>query len=236
LRQAAGPVPVCGGERIERNHRVKKYIAILGVALSFAASASAEKEADTTVYGLHLGEKLSLPECQRVLDKKNKATNTYDEDPGPAICFQRRWMDSPVLRQAAAPPDTPFVTAHIQIKFPSSNRPQIGVIPVQYIFGQVIDGNLEEVAISTCGLECQDEALAMLKEKYGEPSSVRDENVENQLGAVFVLRQADWLEFSNLKVSLLGFDSTLHEGLIRIMTLKGFDFRYPQRQATGPKL
>jgi len=120
--------------------------------------------------------------------------------------------------------------------FPPKDRPEI-IVPIDHIWGQVVDENIEYITIPTCGLDCQDAALAMLNEKYGEPSSFTEENKQNRFGAVFISHFAEWSQFKNLTVVFHGTRGQTDEGIIYIMTNKGQDFLLKHEQQTqGPKL
>jgi hypothetical protein len=186
------------------------------------------KETDTTVFGIHLGEKLSIPECKRA--KYPVGNSPYDLVNTSAVrCF---WRDD----AGTVKPNAPVVTAGVTILFPTKDQPEI-IVPIDHIGGQVVDDNLEYVTIPTCGLDCQDAALAMLKEKYGEPSSLTEENKENRFGAVFTSHFAEWSQFTNLTVVFHGTRGRTDEGIIYIMTDKGQDFLLKhQQKPQGPKL
>lgn len=196
-------------------------------------AATQSKEAATTVFGMHLGEKLSLPECKRLKQPPSQPLSGYEDYPVgyPSMhCFER--SDA-----ATTKPDAPLGTTTVSVFFPVGEEPQIGGFGVLFISGWVIEGNLETVDIRTFGVDCQDGALAQLKEKYGEPSSLREENKQNRMGAVFTAHVADW-QFTNLTVSFHGIDEELNEGHILIMTNKGraFVLDLAERNKTGPKL
>jgi hypothetical protein len=232
-----------GGGRIPRMASIARtaitisILCFLTSGLSFSQSeqhgttaASQSKKADTTVFGMHLGEKLSLPECKRM----KKPIIQYDEyyaDGDPQMqCFKRD-------DAATTKPDAPLGTTAVSVYFPVSEEPQIGGFGASFVSGWVIEGNLETVDIETIGVHCQDGALAQLKEKYGEPSSLREENQQNRMGAVFTAHVANW-QFTNLTVSFHGIEEELDEGHILIMTNKGraFVLDLAERKKTGPKL
>ena len=133
-------------------------------------------------------------------------------------------------------PNAPVVTTGVNILFPTGGQPEI-IVPIYNIRGQVVDENLEYVTIPTCGLDCQDAALAMLKGKYGEPSSLTEDQKQNRFGAVFASHSAEWSQFTNLTVVFHGTRGRTDEGIIYIMTNKGQDFLLKhQEKPQGPKL
>jgi len=189
------------------------------------------KEANPTVFGIRLGEKLSIPECKRS-NPKNLLPGYYDSLYTSAIrCYERD-------DARTAKPNAPIVSARVDILFPTEEIPH-SVTFFDSISGQVVDGNLEYVTIVTCGLDCQDAALGMLKEKYGQPSDLTEEDKENGYGAVFTSHLAVWSQFANLRVEFHGTRGHTDEGIIYIMTSKGHDLlleRAKQQTQTGPKL
>jgi hypothetical protein len=203
-----------------------------------ATPATKTKEADMTVLGIRLGEKLSIPECKREQDR----TFPYGFGivPPSFICFQRRDVRT-------TEPNAPVDTDAVAILLPDKDRPLVFYSDeVVYetnrraaIVGQIVDGQIEAVTIYTVGFQAQDAVLAMLKEKYGEPSSFEEKSKENAFGAVFSSHLVQWLEFTNLKVV---FEATLERtdiGSIDIMTIKGAKYLSEQAQQkiqAGPKL
>lgn len=213
---------------------------------------------DMTVYGMRLGEKLTIPECKRAkkpvrllpglpiiyLDYYDSGSSAIASISGLSVtdrCFAR-------ADAAAAKWGDPLGTTRVAIFFPEGDRPQF-VVPIGSVSGQVVDGKLESVTIATCGTDCQDETLAVLTEKYGKPHTFEDENKQNKFGAVYTSHKAAWTFLSvnqlsadvsaALIVSFRGTTETLDEGRIDIMTQKGLDFavkQIDQETRVGPKL
>jgi hypothetical protein len=176
-----------------------------------------------TVFGLHLGEKFALPECERDESAEwlhlppSYITSTE------VLCFM--WEEFRVPPETK--PNTAVINHTVTVLFPDQARPPHAK---GFLWADVIDGNLEGVVIFTAGLESQDYWLAQLDEKYGEPASIRGVQEENTFGAVFTDVEAEW-HFANLVVQLGGADTK--EGIIHIFTNKG---RPVPKPPAGPKL
>lgn len=195
------------------------------------------KEGDTTVYGLHLGDKFSVPECQREgggipteWDKGTPQNYPYLMRT-PVFCFKWELLDKIPL--ADIKPNTPVVTDEVKIIFPEDAHPKfLAGFADDFMLGGVIDGNLERVLIYTGGLDHQYYWLAQLKEKYGEPTSLKEVNEENGFGAVFASLVAKW-RFTNLQIKFEGTAGTTDTGSIEIMTNKWHPI--PETRV-GPKM
>jgi hypothetical protein len=153
---------------------------------------------DMTVFGIKLGQKLTLAECP-------KDASGYDlvirQD-----CFQ--------LLSAK--------TENVEIHFPIRNMPEMLSAP--RLVALIIDGNIEGVSFSTRGIQSQNADLQRFKDKYGEPTRLVPAQVQNRMGAKFETFTALWL-FPELSVSFVSASTTLDEGLVIIDTTKGHEKR-----------
>jgi hypothetical protein len=190
---------------------MKKLALIIAISLVMVLVASAQtKSADATVFGLHLGAKFSLPECARSTTGDAGVLN-YDYRSEPSFpCFQL----TNILM--FAPSNTPLLNdQNVKIHFPTSMLATMSLD----LHAQIVDGNLEGVQIHTHGLESQDEVLASLKAKYGEPSEFQEKQEQNAMGAVFNCHAAAW-SFDNLTVVFFGALGHTDAGLVNIETTK----------------
>jgi hypothetical protein len=199
----------------------------LATLFVFAASvASAQsKQADATVFGLHLGEKFTVPECAR-----SKAGDGYDYGTEPAApCFRQN------IYLPLPPPNTPVLNdQHLKIYFPPT---MLSDLTLDFD-AEVVDGNLEGAFINTDGLDSQDKILATLVAKYGVPSTLVEERGQNAMGAIFNSHMATW-QFGNLTVVFCGTANRTDEGLVSIETEKETALRKAWREAAHtaePKL
>jgi len=193
------------------------------LALTASIAPAQSKQADATVFGFRLGERLSIPECAR-LTKKSIIYAENDNSP----CFER--ILSPL--EKLHPPLSANET--ITIFFPIGQDPSM--ISGRTILGQLVEGNLESIGFSTRGIENQDEILASLVAKYGDAGTLTEEEKQNAFGATFDSHLAIW-SFSNLSVIFQGTTDRVDAGAVNIDTPKGAAFRSAlQSSEHGPKL
>ncbi len=206
----------------------KTYVAF---ALMFASAAFAgnKKDVDQTVFGLHLGDKFSVPECAR--EKSSSGLLDRYKGGDPSLCFR---LDAYELLSHFVPPDTPVLNNQ-QIKLDFAK----GVTEMTLnVSAKIIDGNFEGVLIITSGLKSQDELLTMLREKYGDPSDFQEEKKETAGGGVFESHLAIW-RFDNFVVTFGGTADRTDSGFIAIETKKQQEFVRAwreKRNAVAPKL
>jgi hypothetical protein len=177
--------------------------------LALCVSASA---ADMTAFGLKLGEPFTIPECERMSYGYSLSTK--------ALCYQK--SEYPFKKRDKKTPPPPLVTDFVSLMFPVREIPDVVAgLDVQAL---VIDGRLESVAFSTLGITNQERILGKLKEKYGEPTLLQPEKVQNRMGAQYETFTATW-KFPNLNITFEGVQSTLDNGVVRIDTDKGREHR-----------
>lgn len=187
-----------------------------------ATSASAQKkEADSTVFGFHLGEKVSIPECARHYAGENYFYAHNDL----VTCFERSAND----------PRSVMINEKISIRFPVDKQPAI--VSGSAILAWISEGTLESVCFDTRGLSDQDQILSELKEKYGRPSSTTEIKKQNSFGATFLSHNVVW-KFANLTVVFQGTTDRIDSGLVNIDTKKGAAYRSAllRQSQVGPKL
>jgi hypothetical protein len=172
----------------------------LTVAIAVTSNAVA---ADQTVFGIQLGEPLSLPECERTGSGYSLLVK--------AVCFESL---------SAIPSSEEMRT--IRIRFPLNDSPNL--VSGGVLLAQVIGGRLEGVGFNTAGLRNQEAALTALKQKYGEPRALVPKTVKNRLGASFETFDALW-ETPEIQVTFQSVASSLDSGLVNIDTRKGKEVR-----------
>lgn len=187
---------------------------IISVFLCFAllaASAVAKNDpTDATVLGLRLGETFTVPECAR--SKPILPSRLPDSYAGSdsIVCFKR---DPYGLLINYVPANTPIVNDQsIRIYFPKS----VSELSSN-VLAQVIDGKLEGLELSTFGVNTQDEVLATLVEKFGEPKSVSEQQLQNSMGAVFTSHLVSW-DVGILHVLFSGAGSRIDAGFVIVRT------------------
>jgi len=142
---------------------------------------------DMTVFGIRLGERLTLPECPK--DASGYDLNIL------SVCFQRYSAKTP----------------NVEIQFPIRDMPDM--MSDTRLAALIIDGNIEGVSFSTRGVRSQNADLDRFTEKYGQPTKLSPAQVQNRLGAKFDTFTALWL-FPELYVSFVSASTTLDEGLV----------------------
>jgi len=204
---------------------MRRILSALGLIGLLAVGAFAQtKTADSTVFGLHLGEKLSLPECTHL-----KKSTLYLENDG-VVCFERS-----IAAWEKSKWSSPVFDETVMILFPFGRKPALA--SKYKIVGQVVEGNLESIGFNTSGITAQEQTLEGLTAKYGDPTKTVNETKQNAFGARFDSHVAVW-EFDNLTVIFQGTTDRIDSGLVNIDTRKGAKFRARLlgNSQTGPNL
>lgn len=201
-------------------------------AVGPVASPAPKAAPSRDVLGITLGTPFSLPECG--LDNSNPDFDKYrghhSYEPlytagKYGTCYQARWQN---------PPYTPESTDEVMLAFAATPQE----ITSDGISANIIDGNVESMTLTTHGVQGQTEALAMLTEKYGTPTTLATDKVQNRMGASYDRITATWA-FSDLSVAFLGIGSKIDYGIIVISTPKSDAASAAKRtaeKATAPKL
>jgi hypothetical protein len=192
---------------------MKPLLAFVILALMTSSGTGQVKQTDNTVFGNHLGEKFSVPECARLKLGKSYVYKESDTVP----CFERVLIRGELPREI-----NPVLNDTVMILFPLNQSPKI--ISGRKITALVIDSNLEGVGFSTLGLQTQDQTLEALRDKYGDPTSITELKKQNAFGASFDSHFAVWT-FTNITVVFHGTTDRVDSGLVTADTKKGADFR-----------
>src|SRR5882672_8440124 len=178
------------------------------------ALAPQNKSADATVFGMRMGEKYEVRECAREGKGKFLHYQVMVQTP----CFQRmgELTDAPKLSEASVLSDMLWMI------YPIGKAPTI--VSGFQILVTIIGGNLERVGFTTHGYATQDATLELLKEKYGEPTTLTHIQKQNQMGASYLSINANW-HFDNLDVTFDGMTSHVESGNVDIFTPKGLQDR-----------
>jgi hypothetical protein len=209
-------------------YRTLALIAAL-VFLSVGASAQT-KTVDATVFGFHLGEKLTVPECpfetRNMLYVDDSSVAAYLGIPlSKSVCFEH---SDPALV------GHPLQTEHdVRLQFPDGASPAIS----GNVYATVIDGSLEAMKIWTPGYSVQASDLNILKAKYGTPSSISISREQNSFAAQYENVHARWHR-GDVSVAFDGVVGRVDQGLIVIGTKKGSAFlaALAAQSSGGPKL
>ncbi len=156
---------------------MKKIIKLFATIIVFSLSTTSFAQ-DMTVFGLVLGEALSIPECQ----KRGTGPTTYYPHFDKNTCYERKFPNNYNYSR--------LQNEFIDVYFESQKTPWF--LKYGYLDAQIVDGKLERVSIYTNGLETGRDFLNILKEKYGTPTSYEQFTVQNKLGTTFDSFYSEW--------------------------------------------
>lgn len=195
---------------VGRTCLIKHVCALLLSAVSVWAQsnppAQLQAAPDLKVFGLQLGSDLSLPEC-----RKTSLDGTHDfhyEIVNRLWCYQRTDPNA----------QTQILNEYIHIEVPFGDRTP--VFPANEIIGYVLNGKLEGMTFRTLGVTSETDVLAKLRAKFGKPTTLATDEVQNLVGAKFESIYATW-QFSNLIVELQGTAGRVDQGSVSIRTPLG---------------
>lgn len=164
-------------------------------------------QSDTTVFGLMLGKKLTVPECS--LAKVRGGYYVY-QAVGSKVCFERQ-------NSRLSPKLSPVVSGIISVRFPTGQSPNL--VKGTAISALVIDGMLEGVDLTTSGAIDDQRVMANLENKYGAPSKIQKQMSQPRAGVSIPRVTADWI-FPDLLVHYESVVSTFDTGRVTVDTPK----------------
>jgi hypothetical protein len=192
-----------------------KNTVLIALLILLTSPAFAQgRSPDMTVFGLRLGEKFALPECAFI--KKSSLYAENDSTP----CFER-FYDFREMKEKTISP----VNETIQILFPFGKASSF--MAGRKAVGQVVSGNLESISFNVMGLQFRDrdQVLSALENKYGEPSRIQKEAIQNSFNASVSSIKVIW-SFADLTVSLRDLvTDNIDSGLVNVDTVKGAVYR-----------
>lgn len=184
----------------------KLRVAIGGFLLVGAMQSTHASDVDLGVFGVRLGEPLTLPECafNKRYGRLSYEIASYKNPP--PDCWKRNMLGTP---------GTPLQgNETIIVQFRS--------LPFGFEAGdptiKLIEGRVEEFRFTTVG-GAQRDVFDALAKKYGTPVSHDVQQVQNRMGASFASITAHW-SFPNLSVLYLGLSSTVDKGVLVISSSK----------------
>jgi|GEM_PF-7081895 len=155
------------------------------------------------VFGLYLGEHFSLKECE------NSYYGGNDH-----VCFQT------ISRNINNSESICNQINNGIIQFPIDKSPSI----LGTVSGLVVSGRLEEIVIETAGYSIQDYDLEKLKVKYGKPTALLPQKMQNSLGATYNTFIALW-DLGDINISFSSVMGKIDTGQISINTKIGRNAR-----------
>lgn len=197
---------------------MKRYIAAL-VLWSCWSTISA---AGPTIYGFEFGKPIALPDCpvdesiSKILGRKD-----YKTIPN-AHC----------AKDVRTFPTEPLPV--VEIHWPQDKGP--AGMSWNRAFASVMDGGLVGFKFFTMGVRNQDLMLSRLTEKFGKPTTLTTERVQNIGGAAFDSITATW-RGADLDVTFYGTVDKLDNGEVYIDTPQVTKLRTEHlRSRAGPKM
>lgn len=203
------------------------------VAVHPLLSLSQTTQADMSVFGYKLGEKMTLPECKcQVVETtegyglatkhfKNYQYTFFSPPSGTGDCFERTDMFNYRVRKKDQLSPLPAVTnGMINIKFDPANTPKICALGS---FGALLaDSKLMAITFSIRTSDA-DEVFETLKKKYGPGVAVKSYQLQNGYGATLNYYIAVW-SFPNLIVTM---ESSEHRSLTDAFGLVSIEIPKP---------
>lgn len=190
----------------------------LFATILFATIGTTAAAQDMNVFGIPLGQRLALPECEK--DETPSAANGYRYKPRPKprqICFIS-------LKELN-------VHDRVAIDFPENERPSVtvggGWLGVE---ATIIEGNVEGIKFGTFVTKNASSVLEALSTKYGKPIDRTTSKVQNGFGASFEVFTAFWMLPTSADPTLTvvfwsSCSNKLDGGCVTIDTKKGKDWR-----------
>lgn len=147
-----------------------------------AAKAAAARPMPSEFMGVEIGTAFSMPEC-------------VTEDPGYGLSKSYAFDSKQPVRPCwhGLSPDSDYGRPKgdsytVEFAPPEGKRPP-GVTTASAL---VVNGRIEGVSFITNGLESQDAILLALTSKLGTPSSLKEDAMQNRMGATFHSHEAEW--------------------------------------------
>lgn len=184
---------------------------IIGLAALVLVSAPVNARAQpVTVWGLTFLEPLSVPEClllrPRRMEPRYSPANTTTE-----LCFERNLTNTGSV--------APLGDENVILRWPIPVRPAMvnGTTMAAYL----LDGRLERLAFSTDGYASQENDLAELTQKFGEPAAQTTVTKQNAFGAQYESITAHWAVGDGITVTFTGTTHRIDEGRVIVATSAG---------------
>jgi hypothetical protein len=185
---------------------------------------------DTSVFGMELGQPLSLPACTAGLFK-NAADPTCVNDPNAATGNPLVDLLMGTIGLAQQPNAKKDPLSHeFTISLDADHCPS-WVVPGCQATALVYEGQLVAVAVSTNGRKVENSVNSELRAKYGPPNLTRDGRITPDAGNAFDVHEPIWLG-RGIRVEYqvvvhnedVGVDTRV--GWVRIMTETAYDRLY----------
>lgn len=191
--------------------------AIVGalVAGALSGAASAQELGQHDFMGVEIGSEFTMPECETT---KTLNFEMYISDFEQRVrpCWKAMRPEQPL------PTDPSFEVAFV----PAQDKNPIGVNRSKVI---VSGGRIAGVIATTGGHRYQADLLEALTQKFGSPSKLDREELQNRMGATFSSSNALWA-LPGLKVDFTGVSGSIDFGVIFVTDAAG-DAHFVTEQA-----
>lgn len=161
-------------------------------ALIALIGAAPQPSPSNSLFGMEIGKSLDFPVCIK---------NATD-----VICQENYGKN----------PEIPWDT--FTVRYPYGTSPEI--VAGLSVTVRVFDGKVVGFVFETMGLGSQENDLNLLSKKYGKPTLVHYEDVENLAGGKFRALLAKW-EFSDLSVKLDSVALDARTGHVTVLSSQG---------------
>ncbi|CAN5686819.1 hypothetical protein BH20ACI3_BH20ACI3_08280 [soil metagenome] len=196
----------------------KRAFAKLLTTVLLATVCTTAAAQDMSVFGIPLGQRLALPECEK--SETPSSANGYRYEPRPKprqACF----ISLAELN----------IRDRVAIDFAENEKPSVTIGGGWFgIEATVIEGNIEGIKFGTFGIKNASSVLDALTTKYGKPTDLTTSKVQNGFGASFDVFTAFWMLPGPVDPKLTvvfwsSCSSKLDEGCVTIDTKKGRAWR-----------
>ncbi|WP_336324783.1 hypothetical protein [Stenotrophomonas muris] len=200
----------------------------MAMASAFAAMMAPALAHGADFMGIELGAKFDMPECE--IERTNYSSRyIYDSDQPVTPCWEHSILDG-------KPGDYLDTAGTFKINFIADGAKRPAGVRSNAVKLIVVSGVVEGVEAATGGYEYQDRLLQALVTKFGKPTSLSSETMQNRMGATFDSHEAIW-KTKVLEVNFSGMGSSTDFGHITVYSPKATAFveeEYERKQKAAP--
>ena len=179
-----------------------------------AAGSAGAADATASLFGVPVGQPLSVPKCEIFNSKLGYSKPVQ----GDSLCSYPK-------------PSKSATDQYFDIYFPKNGQPDFVPGMFDKFDATIRDGIVEKLRTFTTGLTSQDEILKLLTDKYGKPTAIIRHEAQNLMGAKFQTIEAHWAVGTDL-VNFIG-AMAVDGGMIEVIT--GEQSSRDHQELTQPK-
>lgn len=190
------------------------------------AAAAAANAAPISVFGITIGEPLSIPMCAvKPLGDGELAKYKSNARPSAGACWGH---------QQEAKIGTPIAdgTVSILFNFDETMPPMLW----NRMEAQVLGGKVQYLTFNTQGLKTQSVDAATLIGKFGKPSKMDTLELQNGFGAKFEALKVEWRVNPSVTASFAGWSEDRGQGVFSIGTAAGERAFLSPKSAPAPSI